>query len=124
MAEKGYGYFVGVAVRRLVYGVIDYFPKNMVQALYARRPDIHTGNCRILFLNLSNQRYSFLFQKSFSFKNSLEKPENYETYYMHDCCTIPKEALFFIGSYDGGAELYRRFKGGNFRIFFACLCKT
>lgn len=31
----------------------------------------------------------------------LEKPENYETYYMHDCCTIPKEALFFIGSYDG-----------------------
>ena len=31
----------------------------------------------------------------------LEKPKNYETYYVYDCCTTPKEALLFIGSYDG-----------------------
>ncbi len=38
-----YGYFIGVTVRRLVDGVVDYFPKNVMQAPYTRRTDIHTG---------------------------------------------------------------------------------
>lgn len=29
------------------------------------------------------------------------KPDNYDVFYKHDCCSIPKEVLIFIGSSDG-----------------------
>lgn len=31
----------------------------------------------------------------------VEKPKNYEIFYKYDSCSIPKEVLLFIGSYDG-----------------------
>ena len=37
------GNLVRIAIRRLIHGVIYDFPKHMVQAAYARAPDIHAG---------------------------------------------------------------------------------